>query len=1109
LELNLTKTSLELVSHQISGTLPSKWKKQQIVRYYFPHGNRSEQMHYSHLFKLTPDLILKIFWYLDYPDLRNFFSTCKIFKQAFEETPAVFSESSNNLSVIDSLTYVTRTLWFKRFWKFIFSSTRNYESAVHQFAMWPLIPLVNNSLCSCGMIDYVFILPISKIDSVLADIFRYLDIPILCQQFCEYFEITYSTKDQWRYVLKQLIFAREVWGISLEDKLTNREYLLEYFSQVVDLTKDDIKKLRSLPIFQNIDEKWISIGTNEYYILQQQNQFFQPNAQKFLAPNDYLPLLSALGVIELSESDIFVKFLIPEYNNLSEDEKAKRCEYIRLNFDKLSQNPLFVEAMKYLPFVPLSDGRIVRPAEAYGESKILSEIFDQKGSYPVGVYTSDAWYSILVRLGLKTDLTAKKFIECAVHIQNEYISNDNLDRFQLKSKLLLSYMKENYSKLAISEHFEENISKIKFICARDLVSRRKVSACLTECILEKDWFLGWTKAPIISPSDLPIQHNLNICSPPNPKLILAHLSDFDDKLLENWSLPEGEEYTIKSAFKNILLYLNNSLDLLDSTTIIILRNVKLIPVEERRLVKPCRIYFGIKEGLIPFLNLLSPEYLEFVQLLKILGAKKVPTIEDLVQLFQDIEKEYNQVLLDPNELNAYIKLLKMSANILTENIPDIPVPNELGILVPKSTCYFNDVPWFSSRISYDHLNILNIQIPKELCTSLQIYNLSSVLKESLDMKINSAQINLDLSNHITSELFSQGLFQFIKYYYRNNNNEYIRSLTPTVIKALLNSYKIMFVDQLHTTIIYCLGNTEKNITRNTQGSISFLDKQNRIILYTNLPPSITLANILERNISNILQLDITLPLSPILHCPISEILTIVELLQMTDWCSIDMHRGTPGQLLIPKDRELLTSNPSQKFLSNEIVAFRDGEGHLRYAEFSMMDRDKPDCVQIVIGKNQVVLLPSTNVYTFKSGSVQQTNSITVAKDSTIEHIHRSIEKDEYFVVAKDLLSMAGLPLDVSQTNLLKEMVKLRNDCNMYRDEIAKKDKLIEVQKKEIEESTWLCIICKERDIDITLCPCGHTACYLCIAFIQKQKNNNFNCFICRTPVTGSMKFFKS
>lgn len=99
-----------------------------------------------------------------------------------------------------------------------------------------------------------------------------------------------------------------------------------------------------------------------------------------------------------------------------------------------------------------------------------------------------------------------------------------------------------------------------------------------------------------------------------------------------------------------------------------------------RLVRADRIYFRLSENLAPFVFEVPRCFGSYEELLKQLGTKETASAHDLIKLVHELRAECGTASLNPNEMSAVVKILRLVA--ATDAVPaDILVPDQHSMLV--------------------------------------------------------------------------------------------------------------------------------------------------------------------------------------------------------------------------------------------------------------------------------------------------------------------------------------------------------------------------------------------------------------------------------------------
>jgi hypothetical protein len=139
-----------------------------------------------------------------------------------------------------------------------------------------------------------------------------------------------------------------------------------------------------------------------------------------------------------------------------------------------------------------------------------------------------------------------------------------------------------------------------------------------------------------------------------------------------------------------------------------------------------------------------------------------------------------------------------------------------------------------------------------------------VIKEELHSKFTPTVIShprqADLTTIINSPEFAVGVYGVIRQMrsYWSLDFNYLNTLNEIIIRSLLAGYKVKFIQTLETSFIFVPNKSD--VTIKSDGTIAFVHESKRIIYISQLPDTISVDQVLAREISKILKLPIVLPL---------------------------------------------------------------------------------------------------------------------------------------------------------------------------------------------------------------------------------------------------------
>ncbi|CAL9081959.1 unnamed protein product [Musa acuminata var. zebrina] len=873
--------------------------------------------------------------------------------------------------------------WIQLFWK-TFTALKGELSLI---ADWPLIPAFLNGpvLCRVKELHLVFVPPISDLNLVNgtsgtnSEEVGLLDSSVdnipnleLNKLYYSAFELTKS-KYPWLFCLLNQ-FNVPVYDVSfLEYGVPNNilpahsETLCQvvvskllaakvagYFSVPVDLSNEDRDKLfalfaldvksfngcpykreeldllRELPIFRTVLGTYTRLFSPDQCILSP-STFFRPRDERCLSNTmDANALFHALGINELRDQDVLVRFALPDFERKTSGEQEDILLYIYLNWKDLQLDSTVVNSLKETSFVRNANelcSELFKPRDLLDPHDcLLTSIFSgEHNKFPGERFITDGWLQILKKTGLRTFLQADTIIECARKIEklgNEHIGdrqdaddfeadfsgNQNDVSFEVWNLAvsLVETILANFASL-YDNSFCENLGKISFIPAEKgfpSISGKKggkrVLTSYSDAVLLKDWPLAWTIAPILVKQNVvPPEYScgaFRLRSPPPFSTVLKHLQVVGrangEDTLAHWPTSTGM-MTVEDAFLDILKYLDKIWGTLSSSDILELQKVAFVPVANgTRLVTVNSLFVRLMVNLSPFAFELPSLYLPFVKILKEIGMQEVLTVSYARELLLNIQKSCGYQRLNPNELRAVIMILNfmcsevvLSTSSELDWLSDAIIPDDGCRLVLARSCVYVDYygSQFLSNIDTSRLRFAHPELSESIFMAFGVKKLSDIVIEELDgpkLQVVSQIGSVSLSR-VKEKLFSKSLQEAVLMLLGNISNHYpsLEDLGLSQIRHLLEhiAENLQFVQWLHTRFL--LLPKLLDITRITKHStivewddsvkhrtVYFIDKSKDHILIAEPPSFMTVYDVVATVTSQVLGAPVTLPFGPLFAC---------------------------------------------------------------------------------------------------------------------------------------------------------------------------------------------------------------------------------------------------
>ncbi|KAK4261932.1 hypothetical protein QN277_004866 [Acacia crassicarpa] len=764
------------------------------------------------------------------------------------------------------------------------------------------------------------------------------------------------------------------------------------YSNGSSFTQEEIEVLRSLPIYKTV------VGS--YTKLQGQDQCIIPS-HSFLKPCDEHCLayatdsiessfLRALGVLELHDKQILVRFGLPSFDCKPQNEQEKILLYLYTNWHDLQSDQSVVETLMDTKFVRNSDEfstDLLKPKDLFdpADALLISIFSGERAKFPGERFNTDGWLHILRKLGLRTSIEVDVILDCARRVEflgSECMKSSDVDDFEsdmsnsnnevsrevwMLAGSVIEFIFSNFA-LYFSNNFCDILGRIACVPAElgfPSVHCKRVLASYSEAILPKDWPLAWSCAPILSRQQIvPPEYSwgaLHLRSPPPISTVLKHLKligkNGGEDTLAHWPIASGMK--IEECTCQILKYLDKLWSSLSSSDVLELQKVAFLPVANgTRLVTANALFVRLMINLSPFAFELPTVYLPFAKILKDLGLQETLTLSSAMDLLLNLQKVCGYQHLNPNELRAVMEILNFTSDQIIEGNTldrsnwksEAIVPDDGCRLVHSASCVYVDS--YGSRyvkcIDICKIRFVHPDLSEQVCSVLGIKKLSEVVLEEIDE--NEQLQTLDSVGCVSLVTIKQKLscssLQTAVWTIVNSMGSYIpavNNLALDTIQSLLKSAaeNLQFVKNLKTRFL--LLPKLVDITRvgkdfiipewkgeSAHQALYFVDKSKSCILIAEPPTYVSIFDLIAIVVSQVLGSPTVLPIGPLFVCPEGSEISIVNVLNLCfDKKEVESTRGSSnlaGKEILPQDARLIQFHPLRPFYSGEIVAWRSQNG---------------------------------------------------------------------------------------------------------------------------------------------------------------------------------------
>lgn len=343
---------------------------------------------------------------------------------------------------------------------------------------------------------------------------------------------------------------------SERDELFNL-FASDFSSSSSNYGGEELEVLRNLPIYKTVLGTYTQLESEDLCMIASKT-FLKPSDDRCLshsANSTESSLLRALGVPELDDKQILVKFGLPRFEHKPRLEQEDVLIYLYTNWNDLQSDSSLIEVLRDSEFVKTADEQsenLCKPQDLFdpGDALLTSVFSGVRKKFPGERFISDGWLRILRKAGLRTSVEADVILECAKRV--EYLGvecmkdeeiPDELNVWNPKNEvsfeiwvLAETLVKTILSNFAVlyGNNFCNLLGKIACVPAEkgfpNIGGKRsgnRVLCSYSEAILMKDWPLAWSCSPILSiQSVVPPDYAwgpLHVSSPPAFSTVLRHL----------------------------------------------------------------------------------------------------------------------------------------------------------------------------------------------------------------------------------------------------------------------------------------------------------------------------------------------------------------------------------------------------------------------------------------------------------------------------------------------------------------------------------------------------------------------------------------------------------
>uniref|UniRef100_A0A8C5P842 Sacsin molecular chaperone n=1 Tax=Leptobrachium leishanense TaxID=445787 RepID=A0A8C5P842_9ANUR len=548
--------------------------------------------------------------------------------------------------------------------------------------------------------------------------------------------------------------------------------LLMYFNCNLNhlMSDEAINILRSLPCYKSVSGRYVMLSKyGACYVLRkglpeaEVDKWSHSSSCAFLEEKVNLKeLYSVLKCHPVDDLEIYLKHLLPKFENLSYNAKLEHLIYLKNRLCSIEEASSMKEQLfaklEDLSFVHDASGRL-KPAKHFYDRtvRVFEVMLSEKLFIPLDFFKKLeqitrpknqaafflSWIKFLRNIGLKHIISQQQMLQFAKEItMRANTENWTKDILQNTVDVLLHHIFQERTDL-LTGNFLKELSMIPFLCPERAPAElvrfhpqyqevngtlpliRFNGAQVNPKFKQTDVIqLLWTSCPILPEKATPLgikEQDGTILEPQEQldqvlTLLNVNIDPSLDKVINNCrnicNITVVDEEMVKTRLK-VLRSIYEFLTSEKREFKFQLRGVAFIMVEDGwKLLKPEEVVINLEfeADFKPYLYKLPLELGTFHQLFKLLGTEDVVSTKQYVEVLSRIFKNSEGKQLDPNEMRTVKRvvsgLLKSLQNDSTkvrndfENIRDVALylPSQDGRLVKSSILVFDDAPHYKSRI---------------------------------------------------------------------------------------------------------------------------------------------------------------------------------------------------------------------------------------------------------------------------------------------------------------------------------------------------------------------------------------------------------------------------
>lgn len=535
--------------------------------------------------------------------------------------------------------------------------------------------------------------------------------------------------------------------------------LLRFLQEDVTTVYSNQSLLRKLPLYKTLNGKFVSLDSYAFsYVVDLPQCVSLADIEARIEKESCVlleviqeiePLYKALDISQLSQVDVFVKYILPNLDAMSERGLQEVLLYIKdtllFTVKSSSEKSILLDALCEARIFPDKSDTLVPVSHFYDpENPVFTELLSP-GDFPPGDYSLPSWLPFLRQVGLKNRVSQQQFIQFAESLASDAVTRSQDTQLNDVSKTLVTCLFQQDD--LHDPSFLHVVSTIKFVAtetaSKQLTNLQPQFACKSKedippftefhgalpCEQQK---ISWTSTPLLpawatpNTAEKQVLEDLGVALLPPLDKVINHIALLTKAHSGNVhkDTPKDQRELLHDVIYEAFTFLKGECNcsgntLSDKCTKSclaignILRKTPCIPVEEGRVfVEGNQLAFETTTEMPPYFYKVPREYGHFEHVLKRLGAHEKPTPSQFADVLGRLKEVCEDKHMEPNEkkvareaTHGFFTTLSLLVKEKSEeaatrclfSLNQLFLPSKEGFLKPSNELIFHDCPSFERR----------------------------------------------------------------------------------------------------------------------------------------------------------------------------------------------------------------------------------------------------------------------------------------------------------------------------------------------------------------------------------------------------------------------------